>query len=86
MQNALQIAAGKLSNWIDRMAREFERLNTVGHQMTGSGTGYFGVFRNRVSATTAARRISSRLPAVWVRSCHTIGSNSLLKTYRPINT
>ncbi|HJT36201.1 MAG TPA: 4-(cytidine 5'-diphospho)-2-C-methyl-D-erythritol kinase [Pirellulales bacterium] len=42
LHNQLQAAAESLSPWIARLAREFARLDCLGHRMSGSGTSYFG--------------------------------------------
>jgi len=44
--NRLQDAAETLSPWIARTRRAFAQLDCLGHQMSGSGTSYFGLCRN----------------------------------------
>ena len=46
MRNALQRAASSLSPWIDRLRRTFDELDFVGHQLSGSGSAYFGICRH----------------------------------------
>lgn len=58
--NRLQPAAARLTPWIERLQDEFERLDCVGHQMTGSGTSYFGICRH----ARHARRVAARLRAL----------------------
>jgi 4-diphosphocytidyl-2-C-methyl-D-erythritol kinase len=71
MGNRLQAAAVVLSSWIDRVQSEFAGLDFLGHQLSGSGTAYFGVCRH----PQHARRLSSvlkkrQLGNVYVtRSC-----------------
>jgi len=57
--NALQAAAEQLSPWIARLAREFARLDFLGHRMSGSGTSYFGLAKH----FRHARRLASELHA-----------------------
>lgn len=59
MHNQLEQAAAGLSPWPARLRREFERTDCVAHQMSGSGTSYFGVCRN----ARHARRVAGRLRA-----------------------
>ncbi len=46
LHNALQPAAERLSPWIQRLRDEFSRLDFVAHQMSGSGSAYFGLCRD----------------------------------------
>jgi 4-diphosphocytidyl-2-C-methyl-D-erythritol kinase len=57
MVNRLQPAAEHLSPWIGRLRQAFDRLGCWGHQMTGSGTSYFGIFRHAEQARCAASRL-----------------------------
>lgn len=41
--NRLEAPASTLSPWIGRLRRWFDRWDFVGHQMTGSGSSYFGL-------------------------------------------
>jgi 4-diphosphocytidyl-2-C-methyl-D-erythritol kinase len=43
MFNRLQAPAERLSPWIARTRRVFDRVDCLGHQLSGSGTAYFGV-------------------------------------------
>ena len=60
MFNRLQVAAEQMSPWVARLAAWFAELNLVGHQLTGSGSGYFGICRSARHARRAAARLSSR--------------------------
>lgn len=62
MWNRLQAAAESLSPWVNRLKNEFSNLPCVGHQMTGSGTAYFGVFQNATTARRAEMLLRNRLP------------------------
>lgn len=69
--NRLQAAADALSPWIGRVRGEFAALDFLGHQLTGSGTGYFGVCRHAQHARRLASILKTRqLGLVYVtRSC-----------------
>jgi 4-diphosphocytidyl-2-C-methyl-D-erythritol kinase len=56
--NRFQSLACRLSPWVERLEREFARLDLLGHAMTGSGTAYFGLCRSAYHA----RRV-----AAWLR-------------------
>lgn len=58
--NRLQQPARELSPWMDRLANDFTRLDCLAHQMSGSGSSYFGLYRN----ARHAGRVASRLRAV----------------------
>jgi len=64
--NRLQQPAESLSRWIGRLRDAFQASDCLGHQMSGSGSSYFGVCRSarharRVAQTLRARNIGS----VW---------------------
>ncbi|MEN6497398.1 MAG: 4-(cytidine 5'-diphospho)-2-C-methyl-D-erythritol kinase [Thermoguttaceae bacterium] len=59
MFNRLESAAEKLSPWISRLRREFARMDCLGHQMSGSGTCYFGLCRHARHARHVARRLQA---------------------------
>lgn len=59
LHNQLQPAAESLTPWIGRLRQEFERQDVVGHQMSGSGSSYFGLCRS----ARHARRVAARLRA-----------------------
>ena len=60
VHNALEPAAESLSPWIGRLRREFQRLDCVATQMSGSGSSYFGICRNARHARRAAELLKSR--------------------------
>ena len=66
MLNRLQAPAARLSDWIVRLQEEFERLDCVGHQMSGSGSSYFGICHH----ARHARRTAARLRARGLGSVH----------------
>jgi len=59
--NRLAQPAVELTGQMDRVAGLFERVGSLGHQMSGSGSSYFGVFPNRRSARVARQQLSSQL-------------------------
>ena len=58
--NRLQPAAETLSPWIRRLRRELGGMDCLGHQMTGSGTCYFGLCRHARQARRMARRLQAK--------------------------
>jgi 4-diphosphocytidyl-2-C-methyl-D-erythritol kinase len=69
--NRLQPTAQRLCPWVGRLREHLEREDVLGHQLTGSGTGYFALCRH----ARHARRVAHRLHAtglgtvVAVHSC-----------------
>jgi len=57
MGNRLQAAAVTLSPWIERIEQAFDELDFLGHQLSGSGSAYFGICRH----AQHARRLASIL-------------------------
>jgi len=66
MFNRLQEFAEPISPIITQtflnLKREFSRLNCLGHQMSGSGSSYFGVFPNTRTARHATQYLAARFP------------------------
>jgi 4-diphosphocytidyl-2-C-methyl-D-erythritol kinase len=58
--NRLQPAAETLSQTIGELKTEFARLDVLGHQMSGSGTSYFGLCRSARQARRIARFLEAR--------------------------
>ena len=58
--NRLQETAESLSPWVGRLRREFSDTDCVAHQMSGSGTSYFGVCRSALHARRVAARLQAR--------------------------
>ena len=69
--NDLQGPAESLNDEVRQLKFEFSRQNVLGHQMTGSGTSYFGVCASsRQAQLVAARLRAVGIPFVQVvRSC-----------------
>ncbi len=57
--NRLEAAAESLSPWIARLRRAFAETDCLGHQMSGSGTCYFGLYRHARHARRVARRLQA---------------------------
>ena len=57
MHNGLQGPAERLSPWIGRLQQVFATTGAVGHQMSGSGSSYFGLFWQMGQARRIARRL-----------------------------
>ncbi len=71
LHNGLQAPAESLSSDVRELRRLFEQLPVVGHQMSGSGSSYFGICASRRQALhTAGRLRSAGVPWVQVaRGC-----------------
>ncbi|MEX0613406.1 MAG: 4-(cytidine 5'-diphospho)-2-C-methyl-D-erythritol kinase [Pirellulales bacterium] len=60
MRNRLQAAAAALSPWVERLRGIFDSLDCLGHQLTGSGSAYFGVCRHARHARRLATLLKTR--------------------------
>ncbi len=60
LHNDLQTAAAKITAWIGMLQNEFAKQNLLGHQMSGSGSTYFGLCRSRRHARRVATRLRAR--------------------------
>lgn len=60
LTNRLQSAAARLSPWIERAEVHMDQTDVLGHQMSGSGTSYFGLCRNATHARRVARQLGTR--------------------------
>jgi len=58
--NRLELPAIELSPWIERLKAEFAKLDCVAHQMTGSGTAYFGICHHARHANGIAGMLRAR--------------------------
>ena len=52
--NRLEEAAEGVSPWVGRLRLLFSKLHLVGHQLTGSGSGYYGICRSAQHARRSA--------------------------------
>ncbi len=55
--NRLQTTAETLCPWVRRVREHLAREDVLGHQLTGSGTAYFGLCRHARHARRVARRL-----------------------------
>ena len=70
MHNGLQAPAELLSSDVRALRRLFEQLPVAGHQMSGSGSSYFGICASRRQALRVASRLrSAGVPWVQVARC-----------------
>jgi 4-diphosphocytidyl-2-C-methyl-D-erythritol kinase len=71
MRNALQKSASSLSTWVEKTTMAFSELDFVGHQLSGSGSAYFGICRHAQHARRLANILRIRqLGIVYAtRSC-----------------
>jgi 4-diphosphocytidyl-2-C-methyl-D-erythritol kinase len=60
MFNRLQPAAAEVSPWIGRLEAEFDRIDVIGHQMSGSGSSYFGLCQSARHAQRVSSVLQSR--------------------------
>lgn len=60
LHNRLQEPAETLSPWIGRLRREFDRWDFLGHQMSGSGSSYFGICQHARHARRLAQALRAR--------------------------
>ena len=58
--NHLEEPAARLTPWIGRLRQEFERAGCIAHQMSGSGSSYFGICENARHARRVAGGLRSR--------------------------
>lgn len=72
MHNGLEAAARALAPCVDKIRHAFSELDVVAHQLTGSGSAYFGVCRHAQHARRLASILrTQQLGLVYAtRSCH----------------
>ncbi len=58
--NRLQSAADTLSPWVRRLEHELAAADCLAHQMTGSGSCFFGLCRHARQARRVARRLQAK--------------------------
>jgi 4-diphosphocytidyl-2-C-methyl-D-erythritol kinase len=64
--NRMQSAAAEIACEIPNLEETFEQLHCLGHQMSGSGSSYFGLFSNQKMANAAASRLAARCPGLSI--------------------
>ena len=55
--NRLEQAASSLTDWIDRLRKAFEKAGCRWHQLSGSGSAYFGLFPTWSQAVQTAAKL-----------------------------
>lgn len=70
LHNRLQPAAEDLSPVVGELRRTFDGLDFVGHQMSGSGTSYFGICRH----ARHARRLRACIEARGIGTAYTVAT------------
>ncbi len=78
MLNRLQPAASGLLDDILLLEKEFADISCLGHQMSGSGSSYFGVFQNQRTARIAVARLSARRPDLEIHCVKSLGRSGAL--------
>lgn len=67
LRNDLQAAAETIAPWLSRLRRAFEASGCTAHQLSGSGSAYFGLTGSLREATRVAARLRAmRLGRVFV--------------------
>ena len=78
LYNRLQRFAMPLNEEVAEVQKEFQLLQRMGrcsgHQLSGSGSSYFGLFRSQRLATNSAERLRGRMPGFRFYCCHTTGA------------
>ena len=70
LHNALLAPAERLNPEVNRLQLLFSKLPVLGHQMSGSGTAYFGLCETARHARSLAGRLrGARVGRVWVAQC-----------------
>lgn len=64
--NRLEEASVEICGICREISCQFSQCGSLGHQISGSGTSYFGIFANQNSARQAANRLSARFPTSFV--------------------
>ncbi len=62
LHNRLEVTARSLDPWPELLRRQFTRVGCRAHQMSGSGSGWFGLFAHRREALRAASALRARIP------------------------
>lgn len=70
--NRLEEPASRLTPWIGRLRQEFASAGCIAHQMSGSGSSYFGICENERHARGVAGRLRSRSLGLVVKTTTTL--------------
>lgn len=78
MHNRLQPVAESLQQEVLALAQAFDQTGCLGHQMSGSGTSYFGIFPDVQAAGIAADELGKRNPDWEVFNVQSLGQNDIV--------
>ena len=78
MHNRLQPIAESMEPEVLALARAFDQTGCLGHQMSGSGTSYFGIFPNVQAAGIAADELGKQNPDWDVFNVQSLGQNDVI--------
>ena len=78
MHNRLQPVAESLEQEVLALAKAFDQTGCLGHQMSGSGTSYFGIFSDVRAAGIAADELGKRNPDWEVFNVQSLGQNDVI--------
>jgi len=67
--NRLQPAANGLNEWGKRLCQAFRATDCLATQVCGSGSAWFGVYRNRRVAMTSLKQLRARIPELQLFCC-----------------
>ena len=80
MFNRLAKPASQLTDQLEPMEKLFDRAGSLGHQMSGSGSSYFGIFPNRKAARVARQQLASQLKDCRVFAVRTLAARDQAMT------
>ena len=78
MHNRLQPIAESMEQEVLALAQAFDQTECLGHQMSGSGTSYFGIFPDVQAAGIAAGELGKRNPDWEVFNVQSLGQNDVI--------
>lgn len=82
MKNRLADAADLITDEIEHVRRCFHALPCLGHQLSGSGSSYFGIFANRIAAKRSVKVLRARLPQARVFHVRSLSGDNNRNTQR----
>ncbi len=77
--NRLEQPAASLSAWPARLRQAFDAAGCRAHQLSGSGSAWFGLFATPRMASRAARMLAARWPETQVDLCRTVRGIGVLE-------
>jgi len=78
IHNRLQPVAESLEQEVLALSQAFDQTGCLGHQMSGSGTSYFGIFADIQTAGTAADELAKQNPDWEVFNVQSLGQNDVI--------